>query len=149
LLFLSFCGKKYREICLWVAHLAMNKIAPLPLERVSKGAVLTKAAVRAGQRLKLPNKVLGKIIGLSESTISRMGTGDYVLPETAKAFELAALFIRFYRSLDAIVGGDDSVSQKWLNAPNTGLDGVPVERIQSVQGLIDVIQYLDARRALV
>ena len=78
-----------------------------------------------------------------------MKRGDFHLDPGTKPFELAVLFIRLYRSLDAIVGGDDAVAAAWLANPNTALGGRPVERLQSISGLVDVIAYLDARRALV
>jgi hypothetical protein len=48
-----------------------------------------------------------------------------------------------------MAGGDDRVAASWLVNPNTALDGRPVEKLQTVSGLMDVIAYLDARRALV
>jgi len=112
-------------------------------------AVVTKAALRAADRLNIKNKALARILGLSEPTLSRMSRGAYVLTPESKAFELAVLFIRFYRSLDGIVGGDDSVAADWLRNTNTVLDGIPLELIQSVSGLTNAIDYLDSRRALV
>ena len=77
-----------------------------------------------------------------------MRNGKYRLDRGQKPFELAVLLIRLYRSLDGIVGGDDSVAADWLTN-NIVLDGVPLELIQSVSGLANVIHYLDARRAIV
>jgi hypothetical protein len=51
-----------------------------------------------------------------------------------------------YRSLDALVGGDDAKARAWLNSENAHLAGVPAERIRTVEGLVDVVQYLDAMR---
>jgi hypothetical protein len=67
----------------------------------SNSATVTTAAVRAARRLELRNKVLGRIIGVSEATVSRMKRGDYPLDPSGKPFELALLFVRLYRSLDA------------------------------------------------
>ena len=78
-----------------------------------------------------------------------MRSGDYTLQPGQKPFELAVLFVRLYRSLDAIVGGDDAVAGSWLKNRNTALDGEPLTLIQTVPGLMNVIQYLDARRAVV
>ena len=64
----------------------------------------------------------------------------------SKEGELALLFLRLYRSLDALVGGDDGRARAWLTAQNDHLGGVPAERLTSVQGLVDVVQYLDAMR---
>jgi hypothetical protein len=115
---------------------------------VSTDAVLSKAALRAGERLGLSSAVLAKILGLSAPTVTRMRQGAYVLNEKEKAYELAALFVRVYRSLDAIVGGDDAVAAEWLEADNIALGDKPVNMIQKVTGLFHVLQYLDARRAL-
>ena len=111
--------------------------------------VVTKATLRAADRLGIKNNVLAKIIGLSEPTISRMYKGTYQVPPESKAFELAVLFVRLYRSLDGIIGGDDSVAAEWLKNKNTVLDGIPLEVIQSISGLTNVIEYLDSRRAIV
>jgi len=111
--------------------------------------VVTKATLRAADRLGIKNNVLARIIGLSEPTISRMSKGAYLLPPDSKAFELAVLFVRFYRSLDGIIGGDDSVAADWLKNKNTVLDATPLEVIQSVSGLANAIEYLDSRRAIV
>ena len=114
---------------------------------VSPDAVLSKAVVRAAERLDLPNTALARILGLSGPTITRMRRGSYTLERNEKAFELAALFVRVYRSLDAIAGGDDRVAAKWLQADNLALGDKPANLIQKVTGLVDVLQYLDARRA--
>ena len=124
----------------------MKRIAPASTEAP---VVLTKAALRAASRLGLSNKVLAAVIGVSEATVSRMRGGDYTLQAGQKSFELATLFVRLYRSLDAIVGGDDAVAGKWLRNRNLALEAEPQSLIQTVHGLMDVIQYLDARRALV
>ena len=114
-----------------------------------EATLLTKAVLRAADRLAIKNAVLARILGLSGPTISRMRNGKYRLDRGQKPFELAVLLIRLYRSLDGIVGGDDSVAADWLTNKNTVLDGVPLELIQSVSGLANVIHYLDARRAIV
>lgn len=114
-----------------------------------EAVLLTKAMLRAADRLAIKNAALAKILGLSGPTVSRMRNGKYRLERGQKPFELAALLVRLYRSLDGIVGGDDHVAADWLTNKNTALDGVPLELIQSVSGLANVIHYLDARRAVV
>jgi hypothetical protein len=114
-----------------------------------ESGLLTKATLRAADRLMIKNAVLAKILGVSEPTISRMRNGRYQLAQGQKPFELAVLLIRLYRSLDGIVGGDDGVAADWLTNNNTALDGIPLQLIQSVSGLMNVIHYLDARRAVV
>jgi len=116
---------------------------------VAEAAVVTKATLRAADLLGIPNKALARIVGLSEATVSRMGSGTYTLTPGEKPFELAVLFVRFYRALDAIVHGDDRVARAWLSNPNVALGGTPLVLIQSVSGLVHAVAYLDARRALV
>jgi hypothetical protein len=115
---------------------------------VTQGAVTTKAVLRAAGRLGASSKVLGRIIGVSEATVSRMGSGTYTLSPGDKPFELAVLFIRLFRSLDAMVGGDEAAASAWLKSENLALGGAPLRVIQSVSGLVHVLAYLDARRAL-
>ena len=101
--------------------------------------------MRAADRLDVTTKLLAKIIGVSEATISRMRRGEHPLEN--KPFELAVMFIRLCRLLDAVIGGDDAVAKAWLRNKNSALKEAPIDLIQSVWGLADVIQYLDARRA--
>ncbi len=124
------------------------KSRPVPAS-VNASPVLTKATLRAAARLRLTNKLLATVIGVSEATVSRMHGGAYTLQPGQKSFELAIMFVRLYRSLDAIVGGDDAVAGTWLRNRNTVLQAEPLSLIQTVHGLMNVIQYLDARRALV
>lgn len=114
-----------------------------------EAAVVTKAVLRAAERLALPNRALAAILGLSEATISRMGSGTYRLAPGDKPFEIAVLFLRLYRALDAIVGGDAAAARAWLRGENTVLGAAPISVIESVSGLVNVVGYLDARRALV
>jgi uncharacterized protein (DUF2384 family) len=130
-------------------RLAMPSNRPSPTARPGSGAVVAKAAVRAASQLGMTNKVLANVVGLSEATISRMRSKEYELQPDQKSYELAVLFVRLYRSLDAIVGGDDAVAGAWLRNRNTALHDEPLKLIQTVPGLMNVIQYLDSRRAIV
>ncbi|MCC6778388.1 MAG: DUF2384 domain-containing protein [Hyphomicrobiales bacterium] len=127
----------------------MPPVKPRRASAVDQAAVLTKATLRAATQLGLTNKALATVIGVSEATVSRMRSGDYLLQRGQKSFELAVLFVRLFRSLDAIVGGDHAVAGSWLKSRNTAFDAEPIALIQTVPGLMNVIQYLDARRAVV
>ena len=123
--------------------------ATVHLAAASEAGVVTKAVLRAASRLELSNRVVARILGLSEASVSRMGAGTFLLKPGEKAFDLAVLFLRLFRALDAIAGGDEHTARAWLHAENTVLGGVPVTMIESVPGLVTVVGYLDARRALV
>ncbi len=114
-----------------------------------EATVVTKAALRAAERLGVTNRLLAGILGLSEATVSRMGSGAYLLTPGDKPFELAVLFLRLFRALDASVGGDQAAARAWLQSENTALGAPPVTLIPSLAGLVNVVGYLDARRALV
>ncbi len=127
----------------------MPSSRPRPAAMPMSATVLTKAVLRAAAHLGVTNKSLSAVIGLSEATLSRMRAGGYALQPGHKSFELGVLFVRLYRSLDAIVGGDDAVAAAWLRNRNTVLGAEPLALIQTVAGLANVIQHLDARRAVV
>ena len=121
---------------------------PIP-QANAEGSVLTKATVSAADRLGLTARILSGVIGVSEATVSRLKRQDVLLERGTKPFELAVLLVRLFRSLDAITGGDETVARAWMTAENSALGARPVDRIISISGLIDVLAYLDARRALV
>jgi transcriptional regulator with XRE-family HTH domain len=115
--------------------------APEPLA----AAVVAKAVLSAAQRLGLRDRQLAAVLGSSEASVSRLRNGRGLDP-ASKEGELALLFVRLYRGLDALVGGDDAAARAWMNAANAHVNGVPADRVTSVEGLVDVVQYLDAMR---
>jgi uncharacterized protein (DUF2384 family) len=110
--------------------------------------VLTKAVTRAADRLGVSHIVLGKVLGVSAPTVSRLYSGQYFLSESRKEWELALLFVRVFRSLDSIVGNEQTARQ-WLNSENKGLNERPIHLICQTEGLVRVVQYLDASRGIV
>jgi hypothetical protein len=107
--------------------------------------VLAKATLSAARRLGLTNRELAAVLGSSEASVSRL-SGDRALRAGSAEAALALLFLRLFRSLDAVTGGDESKARAWFASPNHHLGGVPADRIRTVEGLVDVVQYLDAIR---
>ncbi len=116
-------------------------------EPEAQGRVVTKAVMAAADRLGLNAARTADILGLSAPTVSRMKRLDFLLEPGSKPFELAVLLIRVFRSLDAIAGGDEAVAKNWLRNHNTALGAAPADMLATITGLIDVLSYLDARRA--
>lgn len=110
--------------------------------------VLTGATLKAADLLDIKQSVLARLLGVSTSQVSRMRQGAYLLDETRKEWELAALFVRLYRALDSITVNSFDEARAWLNSSNRGLSGEkPVALIASAAGLVRVVDYLDAARA--
>src|ERR1700682_3243441 len=74
--------------------------------RVLTGAVLRAAALR-----EITQSSLAQILGLSPSTVSRMANETYTLDTQKKEWELGTLFVRLFRSLDALIGCNDAAAR--------------------------------------
>jgi hypothetical protein len=109
-------------------------------------AVLSKATARAAELLKLNNAALARVIGLSEPTITRVRGGRGIDP-ASKEGQLALLLVRVFRSLDPLVGGDDAKRMAWMHNHNKALQGVPAKLLESPEGLVNTLAYLDGMRA--
>ena len=110
--------------------------------------VLSKAVTRSAERLAISRTLLSKILGLSQSTMTRLYSGQYKLDQARKEWELGLLFVRAFRSLDSIVGNEQT-ARDWLNSDNTALNGRPVDLLTQTEGLVRVVIYLDASRGIV
>ena len=123
--------------------------APFPSDPPQKGGGCLKGSASSAERLGVSNRLLGRIIGLSEASVSRMARGQFTLDLGEKPYELSLLFIRLFRSLDSIVGGDEATARAWLRNENLALGDRPIAMIETVPGLVSVLAYLDAERAIV
>ena len=111
-----------------------------------EAATLGKAVSRAGELLGLSQQSLATILGVSRPTVTRLVRGRYALSRhRAHEWEMATLFVRLFRSLDALVGHGET-ARAWLNGPNTDLGARPFELVLSAEGLVRVLHYLDAHR---
>ncbi len=114
--------------------------------RSSAPTVLTKATERAADLLGFSGRELAAVLGVSASSLSRISNRQRTIDPETKEGELALLFLRVFRSLDALLGGDAEKCRRWLRAYNDHLAGVPAGLIQTTQGLVRVADYLDALR---
>lgn len=113
----------------------------------SADAVLTQAVLRAADLLGLSNAELGRVLGISESSVSRLVGRTRLIDPDSKEGELALLLVRVYRSLDALVGGDVAQRHAWLRSRNRSLNGRPADLLTTATGLVNTVAYLDSARA--
>jgi len=117
-------------------------------QSAAASSVLSKAVTRSAERLDVSKSLLAKVLGVSPPTITRLYSGNYLLDQNRKEWDFALLFVRVFRSLDSIVG-DERTARQWLNSENRSLNAKPIELIRNTEGLVRVVQYLDASRGLV
>ena len=113
-----------------------------------RARVVTAAALKAADALQINKATLGRILGLSPASVSRLAAGGELRPDT-KSYELALLLLRVYRSLDSIMGGDRTLAREWLTSENRAIGGRQIDRIATIVGLTEVAAHVDAFRARV
>ena len=111
----------------------------------SRAQVLAKAVQRVGHMLQLSANALSKIIEIPENAVSATSIDDALLKSGAKSLKRAEQIILLYRSLSSVFAGDDSKAARWLREKNSTLGGVPVDLIQTSEGLEVVLNYLTIR----
>jgi plasmid maintenance system antidote protein VapI len=116
-------------------------------QKPQPAAVLTEAVLRTSKLLALSNSELARILGVSDSSVSRLLAHGRQIDPASKEGELALLLVRLYRSLDALVGGDKDQRLAWLRSNNRALNGRPADLIGSAAGLVNTVAYLDSARA--
>lgn len=102
--------------------------------------VLTKAYVNAAKALGMNTTTAAQVIGINRTTLTRG------LDPKQKNSELALMVIRCYRSLSALMGGNQDHMRHWFNTHNIHLNATPAQAILSVEGLYRITRYLDALR---
>jgi hypothetical protein len=117
--------------------------APQAPTSLSDAQLLLQAVLRAADELELSRTALARVLGKDRSTLTR-ATG---IDPTSKTGELALLLIRLYRSLSVLVGNDRKLLRHWFHTANRHTGGVPAEQVQRTEGLVEIVQYLDAMRA--
>jgi len=120
-------------------------MAVIAEQRPEASMVLAKALLNASTQLGLRQDELAKVIGLHRTGITRLKKSMTLEPES-KTGELALLLIRAARALYALAGGESDWIAHFMRSPNRMTGGIPAEQIQNVQGLVRVVQCLDAIR---
>ncbi len=118
-----------------------------PVMEVDRTLVLGKATQRAAEGLGMNGRTLALTVGFSEPTVSRILHGERGIDPASKEGQLSLMLVRVFRSLDALVGGDEAKRRTWMNSHNIALNGVPVVLVLTPEGLARSLAYLDGMRA--
>ena len=108
--------------------------------------VLTKAIINLANFYSLTGKHLHDIIGISESTVTRLHQGKKLLSPDTKEGQIALLLVRVYRNLQSLMGGDHHKALLWLKSENLYFGAQPLDQMTTIPGLVAVLNYLDAMR---
>jgi len=111
--------------------------------------VLSQAVTNAAELMGLNKATVAKILGISAASAGRLFSGQYQLNPNSKEWDMALLLVRLFRSLDAIMAGDEHALRSWLKSPNLGLNAKPFELISNAAGLVHTVDYVDSYRARV
>ncbi|WP_031255829.1 antitoxin Xre/MbcA/ParS toxin-binding domain-containing protein [Curvibacter lanceolatus] len=117
------------------------------LEHPDAGMALAQATVRASLFLGMNEAILARTLGLREPAVALILNSEKPINPESKEGELALLLVRLHLSLNALVGADDRKWQFWMEGYNKALEGVPLQLIQRVDGLVTTLAYLDSMRA--
>jgi hypothetical protein len=110
-----------------------------PLDQ-SDAQLVAQACGRAAQVLGLSPEALSEV--LSQHQPSAEGIDQD--PKTREG-QPALLFLRVYRSLHGLCGGDQSLMRHWIEQPNRHLDEQPPRLLLAcIDGLNCVADYLDS-----
>ncbi|MBO1114802.1 MbcA/ParS/Xre antitoxin family protein [Bordetella petrii] len=118
---------------------ALHRTQPSP------DAVLAKAVLRAADQLGLRQADLAAVLGIHRTAVSRLKQSLSLDPGT-KQGELALLLVRVARALYAVTGGDPDWIRHFMHTPNKVTGGVPARQIETIQGLMTVLRFVDAIR---
>jgi hypothetical protein len=86
------------------------------------------------------------VLGVSTSSVDRLVAGTRSIDPASKEGQLAAMLIRIFRSLDALLG-DSIAHSEWMRAHTTALNGKAIDLIKTPAGITHTLDYLDGMRA--
>lgn len=113
--------------------------------KAEPNAVVMKAYRNAYKTFGLPDADAARIIGKTRATLTRSNG----FSTQSKEYEVQVQFVRLFRSLYAILGGDTDAMKHWFTTHNKHLNGTPKELTNKIVGLININEYLDAMRGKV
>ena len=113
------------------------------MNSVSTATFLAEAVFKTADLLGLCNTQLAAVMGLDLTSMNQIEFSA-VLEPTSSQGKTGLLLIRLYQSLSTLTGGDSEWIDYFMNAFNTATDGVPIQQIQTREGLQKVLTVVEA-----
>lgn len=109
-------------------------------------AALTKSVLRASRFLGLTDAVLASALGLETADFTSLTQGTYSVDPNTSEGRRALQLVQLYIALGSVVGADPLQLQAWMCSHNESLGASPMNRIQSPEGLVETLEYLEQVR---
>ena len=113
------------------------------MNSVSTATFLAEAVFKTADLLGLSQTQLAAVMGLDLASMNQIEFSAVLEPTSAHS-EAGLLLIRLYQSLSALTGGDSEWIDYFMNACNTATDGIPIQQIQTREGLEKVLTVVEA-----
>jgi hypothetical protein len=130
----------------WSADMTV-KMVDIPINHLKfEREVLRKALLKACQILEITSQEFADLIGIRGASYSRFignAQDEYFIDPNSKTGEIAIMFLKIYKSLFALLGGDAKSCSIWLRSMNKSLGYIPIKLMSSVQGMANVLYYLE------
>lgn len=106
--------------------------------------IFSRSLIGMSVFLGLQQQELAVVLGLSQAQVTRISSRRYVLsPQKAKEWEIACVFARLHDGLVARFDGDRVATLRWLNFYCAELGDRPVVLIQSFEGLLRCVNFVE------
>ena len=111
-------------------------------QQIDRSRLLAKASWKAAEQLGMKPEQFLRILHLEgiEDKFSDLQTLD----PNSQSGEIAIILIRIYRAVYSLNGGDIQWMHHFLNSPNLLTGGVPIEQMESMNGLLAVLKAVEA-----
>ena len=113
------------------------------MNSASTATVLAEAVLNTADLLGLSQTQLAAVMGLDLASMNQIEFSA-VLEPTSSQGKTGLLLIRLYQGLSALTGGDSEWIDYFMNAFNTATDGIPIQQIQTREGLEKVLMVVEA-----
>ena len=125
---------------------AWGDVMTLSEQQTSSKAVLGKAVLRAAEHLHLSQSQLARVLGMDVVAITQLQNQTEIDPNS-KQGKLALLLIRLYQALYTLTGGDREWIDHFLASENRVTGGIPANQIETMDGLISILNFIESIRA--